>query len=903
MGHMAENDVMEQLKAQFARPLAPAAARRIVIWNDPAGEFEDTFDDLAQRGFDDAGAPERLMPAHDGFPRAVRFVKASEGAMFEAKRLISRGDVENDLLVYRQRARGDIEGDWLADVELYADHFQADALSLLADALNAADSADVREARSQFKTFFAAKDRVRRFSKCRPAPQTAAEVELGVLAALLDGAGPEDAADGYVVRGYLRALLRARDGEAQAAEPFEKCGATGALARCVKRITGFEGPLDGCDALAALASHVLLSAASLSLPADALSGLEGRISAQNAAFCMAVVKDWDRDARFSSEELYELCRLVEEECNLPERFARAPLASILECDVFPCVNEVILSGLLESIAQGADRVSDARAAVSRRRDLSWYTRVACYFDVLDAVAGMHAFWSAHAGGFHEALAVDAWRSYADDWSRMDSLYRSLHVAAGECRSKVNPRLDEPLDKALEWAEGLYREWFLAESNDCWTRAAQAQWRDPGWVEGVERQGDFYWEVLPRCQGSAKTAAVVVSDALRFEVGRELAAVLEREKGGVVKLSAMQATFPSITEFGMAALLPHKALSLDTQTASVLVDGLPTATTEQREAVLRTVKPRARALRAESYLDLSASERKQLLKEAGLVYLYHNSIDAAGEKTPTESTVFDACADAVRDLAALAKRVCLDAPGARVVVTADHGFLFTRRNLEECDRIGKADLPESELVSGKRHIVCTAEDADAFSAGASGEPFVRMGMSDVSGGAYAGFAPRRNVRIKRPGGTQRYVHGGASLQELCVPVVTFSRVGARSKGFEDVSRATLRVLSPERRITNTLCTVSLLQEQPAVGKVLPCEYELSITDSSGNEVSNVVKAHADKTSENPQDRVVKLRFSLTAPSYSAKEDYFLVARDRESGSIVWREPYRIEISFAAIDFGF
>lgn len=69
------------------------------------------------------------------------------------------------------------------------------------------------------------------------------------------------------------------------------------------------------------------------------------------------------------------------------------------------------------------------------------------------------------------------------------------------------------------------------------------------------------------------------------------------------------------------------------------------------------------------------------------------------------------------------------------------------------------------------------------------------------------------------------------------------------------------------------------------------------------MSNVVKAHADKTSENPQDRVVKLQFSLTAPSYSAKEDYFLVARDRESGSIVWREPYRIEISFAAIDFGF
>ena len=316
-----------------------------------------------------------------------------------------------------------------------------------------------------------------------------------------------------------------------------------------------------------------------------------------------------------------------------------------------------------------------------------------------------------------------------------------------------------------------------------------------------------------------------------------------------------------------------------------------------------MKPHARALRAEDYLDKPSADRKQLLKEAGLVYLYHNTIDAAGEKAATESSVFDACDDAVRDLCSLAKRVCMDAPGARVAITADHGFLYTRHQLDECERIGKADLPDNELVGGKRHIVCKTEDASAFLADASSELFINMGMSDVDGGAYVGFTPRQSVRIKRPGGTCRYVHGGVSLQELCVPLVTFWRVGAKSKDFEDISRATLRVLSPERRITNSLFTVSLLQERPAVGKVLPCEYELSITDSSGNEVSNVVKVHADKTSENPQERVVKQRFSLKAASFSSKEEYYLVARDRESGQIAWREPYRIEIAFAAMDFGF
>ncbi len=396
----------------------------------------------------------------------------------------------------------------------------------------------------------------------------------------------------------------------------------------------------------------------------------------------------------------------------------------------------------------------------------------------------------------------------------------------------------------------------------------------------------------------------MSDALRFEVGREIAGELEREKGGMVKLDSMQATYPSITEFGMAALLPHRGMSLDGETRAVCVDGLPSATTEQRESVLRTVSPHARALRAEKYLDMPAAERKELLKSAEVVYLYHNVIDATGEKLATESSVFDACDDAVRDLVALARRVCIDAPGAHVAITADHGFLYTRHELGECERISKAYVPDNQAICGKRHIVCRDIDPAAIGGDPEGALFIGMNMDNIEGGKYYGFTPRQSVRIKQQGGTCRYVHGGVSLQELCVPLITFWRVGSRSKEFEDTRPATLRVLSDVRRITNSLFGVNFLQEEPAVGKVLPCEYELSFADSSGNEVSDVVKAHADKTSPNPQDRVVQVRFALKGSSFSSKEQYFLVARERETGRIMWKEPYTIEVSFAPSDmFGF
>lgn len=139
----------------------------------------------------------------------------------------------------------------------------------------------------------------------------------------------------------------------------------------------------------------------------------------------------------------------------------------------------------------------------------------------------------------------------------------------------------------------------------------------------------------------------------------------------------------------------------------------------------------------------------------------------------------------------------------------------------------------------------------------------------------------------------------------MPVIGFWRARSGSKDFVDTRAATLRVLSEGRRVTNSLFSVNLIQEEPARGKILPCEYELVFTDASGNEVSDTVKAHANKVSANSQDRVVHAKFALHAANgFSAKDPYYLVCRERETGKIVWRETYTIAVSFAPVaDFGF
>ena len=266
---MPKIDVIDELRQRFLQPLPDFRVRRVVIWHDADGEFAGRFEELSREGFDGAGAV--------------------DGVMFEAKRMIARGDTASDILLYRPCARGSVEGDWLADVELYADHFQADYLSLLADQLGATNPDAVREVLGEHKVFFSAKDRVRKFSACMPALATKEDIELGMLAATFGGASPNDASASFILRGTCTALLH--DGPEELARLLGRYDAQTCLASFIARRTGFTGSLTERDSLEHLAAHVLLTAASYQNPA-AMHGLESHIAAGYEPYCMTAVREW-----------------------------------------------------------------------------------------------------------------------------------------------------------------------------------------------------------------------------------------------------------------------------------------------------------------------------------------------------------------------------------------------------------------------------------------------------------------------------------------------------------------------------------------------------------------------------------------------------------------------------------
>ena len=155
---------------------------------------------------------------------------------------------------------------------------------------------------------------------------------------------------------------------------------------------------------------------------------------------------------------------------------------------------------------------------------------------------------------------------------------------------------------------------------------------------------------------------------------------------------------------MAALLPGKTLSV-TEDMHVFVDEMPTRTTADREKILCASNPNSVAVQYGDIIGMKRAQRRELIQGKEVVYIYHNTIDAIGDKAPTEQKVFEACTDALEELAGLVRVIVNDMQGTDILITADHGFLYTYRPLTEGDKVGREVVTGTIYEIGRRSICC------------------------------------------------------------------------------------------------------------------------------------------------------------------------------------------------------
>lgn len=863
---MQTEQFLERLLERFANNQSP-----LVVWYDPDAEFAELLDELTPQ------------LAEQG----IEVLREQEGARFELKCRINALDPERDhVLLYRQHAKNELKGDWFADTAFWASTFQADFVSLTLDELNAADKPELREVVRGSHGFLAKKTNLKRLRAAAQSYATQDELLCAICAVAL---GKQVAAESSQV---LVAYLSRACAEG-AEEPLAALKAAGALSwfeQMVAAGTGYEGDLAQASELA---RHLFVSALAASVDASRLGGLERYVSQRDAQRCLAIARSW----MAADEKGYaQVAVQVEEDCNIVEHLRAFSPVELAECTVFPCTSEVIALTYLSAMTPGATEPEDMTSVLQRRRSLPWYESVRPYCEALLAYAQMRRLIYSGENNMPTG-AKELWGAYTQGLYQVDTWYRKFHAEFSAALARPNLALDDAFKELAQTAENLYKERFLNVLNESWADAIETDEAEKGYVDGIDRQRDFFSANVDSFANGKGRVFVIVSDALRYEVAAELKDRLEQETQGTAELKAMQSAFPSVTSCGMASLLPHGTLRLEPRDGSkgvtALLDGQPCSTTDERQAVLAARVPGAAALRASDFMEMRREERHDAVGAADVVYLYHNIIDAMGDDAKTEGKVFDACSTALDELCGMVHTIVGELRCPNVLITADHGFVYTFEPLPPYEKVSAAEVEGNEVVGGRRYTLCRE--------GATSSVLMRVSMANNGNPELVGFSPRSCARILRAGAGERYVHGGLSLQEMCVPCIRFKNHRAGSKDYVEAKSVGIALLDATRTITNNMFTLRLYQKEPVGGKTVAASYELYLADDALQPISDVQRVEADLVTTDERERVFKLRFCLKAGvKTSSNGTYYLVAADAASSRVVWKEQFRVEIAFSVID---
>ena len=509
---------------------------------------------------------------------------------------------------------------------------------------------------------------------------------------------------------------------------------------------------------------------------------------------------------------------------------------------------------------------------------------------------MQRFFKEHSAGFHTADAKGIWKEYTESYYQMDTFYRLFHLSFQKSLETSNILLDDLFKHVADKVEGLYSHWFLGGLGNNWSDVCADELEQFGKVLEIAKQEDFY---RSRIKNSDTRVFVIISDALRYEVAASLADQLRRETQSKVSLSSMQSIFPSITKFGMAALLPHKELSAEVRNdiLTVFADAQSTASTN-RDKVLKNENPSSVALQYKNIIGMKRAERSALVKGMDVVYLYHDTIDDASHTSDT--SVFPACDKAISELKNLVRIIVNEFGGTRIMITADHGFLYTYSPLTEDDKVDKTSFNGMDVEYGRRYAIMQKGAA----------PKYLMPVKFLDGKSeFDGFAPRESIRIKMNGGGLNFVHGGISLQEMVVPVIEYrylrndSMEYKRNKQKYDTKPVTVSLLSANRKISNMIFSLNFYQKDAVGDNREATTYLVYFTDESGKQISDVQKIIADKASDNGADRTFRCNFNLKSLKYSNTATYYLVIADEQGLQMPQREQFQIDIAFAVDEFDF
>jgi uncharacterized protein (TIGR02687 family) len=534
---------------------------------------------------------------------------------------------------------------------------------------------------------------------------------------------------------------------------------------------------------------------------------------------------------------------------------------LMGIDHFEEIDRQIIRQIVQAMSTQTVSAPEVLTWVRERRQSHWYPK---YADIYQAIGFATEFQQALAeANLGMTSPAEGVRRYVTSWYKLDQLYRKFiyHMQQSGQASL--------LADLYASVENRYTNSFVLAVNDAWQDqiAGLNEWKIPGYAS----QAAFYRDQAAEYRRKDQKVAVIISDALRYEVAEECLRRIRALDRFDAELKPMISSLPSYTQLGMAALLPHNGLAMaEDGSGDILAGGENTKGTAARERLLATGRQgdSAKALKSEDVMNMRTEEGKALFRDNHIVYIYHNRIDAIGDKLQTEDRLPEAAEDAIEDLTKLVRKLT-SANFSNILITADHGFLYQHRALDESD-FAIADPQGTEILFRNRRFVIGRglnETAGMKHFSASG-----LGLS----GDLEVLIPNSINRMRVKGAGSRFVHGGASLQEIIIPVI---RVGKQREA--DVGHVEVQIFVTGRSLISSGQTaVTLYQVQPVSDKMRPRELLAGIYAADGTLVSDEYTLIFDFRSENAREREMPRKFLLSREADRFNnQDVILKLRER------------------------
>lgn len=539
-------------------------------------------------------------------------------------------------------------------------------------------------------------------------------------------------------------------------------------------------------------------------------------------------------------------------------------------DAFKSVDKYVIKYIVDKLFNGIGEYEIYKNYINIRENKYWFEKLENEYNLLKVAISFFEKINSIANSIKMVDFDRFAQDYANSFSEVDTLYRKMYFYFDSIENK------DLFINLKNKIENIYVNDFMSELSIKWSNMIENM---PQYTSNsITLQKDFYKNYIRPYNDKKDRIIVIISDAFRYECAKELNNNL-KAFASKSEIGYMQGIVPSYTKLGMASLLPNKELSRVKDSDDILVDGQVSSSIRDRELLIQKENIDSITVKYDDLYEMTKLEWKKLFSGKKIVYIYHNTVDNAGEHN--ENTIFTACDKAIKELEKLVRDLHTTFSGINAFITADHGFFYKRGKVESYEKTTKT----TNSTKQKTRYSYT----DSIS---SEEGILSINLDYVFG-ENSGYVniPRGNIIFARQGTGINYVHGGILPQEIIIPVIDFKSTRAS----EESKKVGITYSGLSAKITNAITYLEFLQDNNIDENNKPCRYLLHFEDEDGNKISDECTIIANYENTEVKNRFFKEKFVFKNMRYDKNKPYYLIIIDEETEKVEYKIKFYIDIA--------